>query len=88
MEAHFEKELQVHGMGIKVLSLIFIDKVANYRVYNETGYEKGLYAQWFEEIYTELATQYVNLFNQEIIPAEKVHSLYWDLCQNIFQHSP
>lgn len=34
---HLEKELQVRGRGIKVLSLFFIDRVANYRSYDESG---------------------------------------------------
>jgi type III restriction enzyme len=41
--------------GIKVLSLFFIDKVANYRYYDENGKaQKGKYAQWFEEEYKKL----------------------------------
>jgi type III restriction enzyme len=35
IKAHFEKEAQVMNSGIKVLSLFFIDKVANYRVYED-----------------------------------------------------
>ncbi|MBD1388857.1 DEAD/DEAH box helicase family protein [Neiella sp. HB171785] len=36
--------------GIKVLSLFFIDKVANYRGYTEGGLPKpGKFAEWFEE---------------------------------------
>ena len=51
---HFEKALRLHPMGIKVLSVFFIDRVANYRVYGEDGTPaKGRFAEWFEEIYTE-----------------------------------
>jgi type III restriction enzyme len=76
IKAHFEKELQVAGMGIKVLSLFFLDKVENYRVYTDSGYELGKYAQWFEEIYNELTEEYRSLFT-EILPAEKVHNGYF-----------
>lgn len=77
IKAHFEKEWQVMGRGIKVLSLFFIDKVENYRIHNETGYELGQYAKWFEEIYTEVAEEYRNLFKTEIFPAEAVHNGYF-----------
>ena len=39
-------------MGIKVLSLIFIDKVSNYRNYNNQD-GKGKYAKIFEEEYSK-----------------------------------
>jgi type III restriction enzyme len=34
---HFEKAKKLHPMGVKVLSVFFIDRVANYRVYGEDG---------------------------------------------------
>jgi type III restriction enzyme len=47
---HLDKELQLHNRGIKVLSLFFIDHVANYRDYDASGKPtKGKFAQWFEE---------------------------------------
>lgn len=40
--------------GIKVLSLFFIDKVANYRGYSSDGIPvQGKFAQWFEEEFTK-----------------------------------
>ena len=54
IEEHLDKELLLRPKGIKVLSLFFIDKVANYRVYDDAGAHKGKYALWFEEIYREL----------------------------------
>ncbi|GBU25070.1 hypothetical protein R83H12_01709 [Fibrobacteria bacterium R8-3-H12] len=54
IEEHLKKEMQYAKKGIKVLSLFFIDKVKNYRDYNEMGEPvKGKFAQWFEEIYRE-----------------------------------
>ena len=37
IKRHLDKELQVRERGIKVLSLFFIDRVANYRDYNGGG---------------------------------------------------
>jgi type III restriction enzyme len=37
IRAHFEKEQVLFGQGIKVLSLFFIDEVAKYRQYDESG---------------------------------------------------
>lgn len=76
IKAHFEKEMQVKGMGIKVLSLFFLDKVENYRVYTADGYQLGKYAKWFEEIYSEVAKEYKR-FGLEILPAEQVHNGYF-----------
>jgi type III restriction enzyme len=53
---HLDKEAALKGRGIKVLSLFFIDKVANYRSYNEQGQPlKGKFAQTFEEAFAELS---------------------------------
>ncbi|HEX2976480.1 MAG TPA: hypothetical protein VHO68_11150 [Bacteroidales bacterium] len=52
IEEHLEKELRLRPMGIKVLSLFFIDRVANYRWYDESGNpQKGKLAKIFEEEY-------------------------------------
>tara|TARA_R110000796_G_scaffold77584_2_gene173231 strand:- start:103227 stop:105878 length:2652 start_codon:yes stop_codon:yes gene_type:complete len=54
VEEHLKKEKRLNKLGIKVLSLFFIDKVANYRSYDATGNPiKGKFAEWFEEIYQE-----------------------------------
>lgn len=58
VEEHFKKERNLHKLGlpVKVLSLFFIDKVANYRYYDDQGnVQKGKLALWFEEAYQELA---------------------------------
>jgi type III restriction enzyme len=56
IEEHFKKEKRYQAKGIKVLSLFFIDRVANYRHYDEQGQPlPGKFAAWFEQIYTELA---------------------------------
>lgn len=53
IEEHLNKELKLIDKGIKVLSLFFIDKVSNYRVY-DGGEGNGKLAVWFEDIYQEL----------------------------------
>ena len=51
---HLEKQLQLYPLGIKVLSLFFIDKVEKYRLYNEDGsWSAGEYARIFEEEYED-----------------------------------
>lgn len=55
IEEHLRKELRLNKQGIKVLSIFFIDRVANYRSYDAQGNVMyGKFAQWFEEIYNEL----------------------------------
>lgn len=53
--AHIKKEGQLFSKQIKVLSLFFIDEVANYREYDENGQtSNGKYAKMFEEEYTKI----------------------------------
>jgi len=54
---HFDKDLRLRDKGIKVLSLFFIDRVANYRSYENGRAVKGKLALWFEETYEKLRTQ-------------------------------
>jgi len=52
VEEHLKKEREYKAKGIKVLTLFFIDKVKNYREYDESGNAtQGKFARWFEEIY-------------------------------------
>jgi len=76
---HLEKELQLRDRGVKVLSLFFIDRVANYRDYNEGGQPvKGKFAVAFEESLAEFAkdARYKDLplFKH---PVEKLHDGYF-----------
>jgi len=92
IEEHLEKELVLTAQGIKVLSLFFIDKVANYRSYDEDGNPvKGKYAQWFEEEYAELIQRekYKTLFadvDTESLP-EIVHNGYFAQDKGKFKDS-
>lgn len=77
IKKHLDKELQLRGKGIKVLSLFFIDRVANYRDYTEDGKaEQGKFALLFEKHYKDLVAlpQYKELDTQ---PVEKIHDGYF-----------
>lgn len=77
IKKHFDKELQLKDKGIKVLSLFFIDRVANYRNYSDDGKAiPGKFAEIFEESYKELIKlpQYQSL---NVYPLEKVHDGYF-----------
>ena len=75
VKAHFEKELQLRGMGIKVLSLFFLDRVENYRVYKNGRAFLGLYGRWFEEIYREVSKEYRK--DLDITPVSEAHNGYF-----------
>lgn len=49
--SHLEKERELFKKGIKVLSLFFIDEVAKYKFYDDSGEQKGPYAIVFEQEY-------------------------------------
>ena len=75
---HLEKERRLRPQGIKVLSLFFIDRVANYRQYADDGkaLPLGKIGQWFEEVYTELIArpQYGDLPKD---PVRDIHDGYF-----------
>ncbi len=76
VQNHFEKEKRLQDKGIKVLSLFFIDKVANYRDYMDGKVLKGKFAEWFEEVFQEISRNpmYKGLIPHEV---EKVHNGYF-----------
>ena len=83
IKRHLEKELQVRESAgerdIKVLSLFFIDRVANYRDYDGDGKAvKGKFAQAFE---AELATWTKDERFKDIPwlkePVERLHNGYF-----------
>jgi type III restriction enzyme len=64
--SHIQKEKQLFGQGIKVLSLFFIDSVDKYRIYDELGEQQlGEYAQIFEEEYIKIIDQERDLTTPE-----------------------
>lgn len=77
IEEHLRKELRLNKQGIKVLSLFFIDRVANYRFYEGQGnMVAGKFAKWFEEIYSELIAQ-PQFQSLNIFPIEQIHNGYF-----------
>ena len=77
VEEHLKKELRLNAKGIKVLSLFFIDKVANYRQYDEAGNPgHGKFAQWFQEIHKEFVSK--PAFKPlDKFPIEQIHNGYF-----------
>lgn len=77
VKEHFHKQKKYKEKGIKVLTLFFIDRVANYRSYDDLGKEvPGKFALWFEEIYKKYAK--ASEF-KKVMPFEagKVHNGYF-----------
>lgn len=83
IEEHLDKEKKLNPKGIKVLSLFFIDKVANYRSYDDEGNVlKGKFANWFEEEYKSVIKypKYKSLFEgvKDLdTEVEKIHDGYF-----------
>lgn len=79
VEEHFKKERKFKDKGIKVLSLFFIDKVANYRWYDEEGNPRqGKLAEWFEQAYQKVSqkTIYAGLLPYTV---EQLHDGYFSV---------
>ena len=76
IEAHLDKELRYTDLGIKVLSLFFIDKVERYR--HEDG-TPGVYAKMFEECYAELIAKpkYAPIRERFSTDVSKIHNGYF-----------
>ena len=80
--SHIERERKLFYKGIKVLSLFFIDEVAHYRKYDESGNaEKGGFAKIFEEEYNDIINHFQPEFGEEeylkyleAIKAEDTHA--------------
>lgn len=84
IKEHLDKEKHLRPLGIKVLSLFFIDAVDKYRQYDADGQPvKGVYAQMFEEEYRRAAKlpAYQSLFAEIDLEsaAEEVHNGYFSI---------
>ena len=84
IKEHLDKEKRLRPLGVKVLSLFFIDEVAKYRQYDEQGNAvKGEYALMFEEEYKRLAKHpdYQSLFKEVDLSAaaNEVHNGYFSI---------
>lgn len=84
---HLEKERRLAPLGIKVLSLFFIDAVEHYRSYDADGNPvKGKYAAIFEQEYARAAKlpEFASLFKEvdAISDAAEVHDGYFSIDKN------
>jgi len=85
IEEHLDKEVVLNPLGIKVLSLFFIDTVSKYRIYDEDGNQaNGEYAAIFEDEYKKAIRKpkYTSLFKEITDPeadASKVHNGYFSI---------
>ena len=85
--SHLQRERQLFHMGIKVLSLFFIDEVSNYRKYDDAGQPvNGRYAEMFEEEYEDILSGWQSAPGEEdyeqylkAIPAAKTHAGYFSV---------
>ena len=85
--SHLQRERELFHKGIKVLSLFFIDEVAKYKQYDESGQAiNGSYAAIFEEEYNDIVSHlqigigeddYMKYLSE--IPAEKTHAGYFSI---------
>lgn len=87
IKSHLERERQLFYEGIKVLSLFFIDEVAKYKQYDDSGRAfNGEYAQVFEEEYAAALAEWQLAFGEDDylkylnkIKAEQTHAGYFSI---------
>ena len=85
--SHLERERQLFHKGIKVLSLFFIDEVAKYKQYDESGQAfNGIYANMFEEEYNDILSSMQREIGDEdyiryldAISAHETHAGYFSV---------
>ena len=87
IRTHLERERQLFGKKIKVLSLFFIDHVDSYRLY-EGEETKGKFAKMFEEEYRKVVSELMPTFTDEAYlrylsdprnAADKIHQGYFSM---------
>lgn len=87
IRTHLERERQLYGQNIKVLSLFFIDHVDSYKLY-EGEDSKGKFAKMFEEEYNRVLSEMLPSFTDEAYlrylsdprnAASKVHKGYFSM---------
>lgn len=85
--SHLQRERQLFYKGIKVLSLFFIDEVANYREYDAANQPmNGKYATMFEEEYEDILSNWQLTLGEDdylqylkAIPTAKTHAGYFSV---------
>lgn len=86
VNSHLDREQKLFYLGIKTLSLFFIDEVAKYRCYDDAGAKaNGEYADIFEEEYCRAVEERRSLFDSAYqqyltaIPAIETHNGYFSI---------
>lgn len=85
IRSHFEKEKELYKLGIKVLSLFFIDEVSKYKYYGDGKALKGEYARIFEEEYINALQDYRDILNDDYMSyldsfeTGKIHAGYFSI---------
>jgi len=86
IRAHFEKEQMLYEQGVKVLTLFFIDEVAKYRQYGDSGERPGEYARIFEAEYERQRDELIGLFKDtpyarylQGIDTDRTHNGYFSI---------
>lgn len=86
IKSHFEKEQILFKLGIKTLSLFFIDEVDHYENYDEAGnIVPGYLWKMFEEEYTHYLNRNLSLFEDDYqqylrqFSATQVHKGYFSI---------
>ena len=86
IRSHFEKEKELYSLGIKTLSLFFIDKVDKYRKYDDDGNEiNSVYGEIFEQEYVDILNEYLTHFDTPYeqylrgIEAHQTHAGYFSV---------
>ena len=84
--SHFEKERELYSRGIKTLSLFFIDEVAKYKSYGDSGETvQGVFWKIFEEEYNDILSEQISLFDSSYqqylrrFDASEVHNGYFSI---------
>ncbi len=85
IRSHLEKERELYKLGIKVLSLIFIDEVKKYKDWTTGEPLKGEYARIFEEEYNNALIDNRTLFDDnynkylDSFETGKIHAGYFSV---------
>ncbi len=87
IRAHLDKERELFPLGVKVLSLLFIDQVARYRDYRRAD-AQGEYARVFAQEYAEQVRELLGRLTDDEagyrgylagIPVERTHQGYFSV---------
>ncbi len=89
IEEHLNKELKLNPLGIKVLSLFFLDNVSSYRQYDENNkVVLGEYANIFEEEYEDvIRSEKYKVLRDRHIPVSEVHDGYFSVDKGRYKNT-